>query len=120
MSNVSESFHADGNITAIIRYVRSNGVITLGPGVSFLGTFTGKLINCQLDCRGKSASVINNVGDNAIIERCKLLSDSAYTTINATSSVSAQIAYTITNYGISGNITNILSTNYNRDFPTAI
>ena len=109
----NDSFNASSNITARISYVKSNGRIYTA------NEFKGKLINCELDCRGKSTPAINNVGGSniAIIERCKLLSDSGFTTIDRVSpgTTGAQILYTITNEGINANILPIVSTQYNSD-----
>ena len=112
------AFYAEGDISGIISYVKVNG------GIRTDNEFTGKLINCQLDCRGKSISVINKLGAGAIIERCKLLSDDlgafVYTIDRVGAAVYVQITYTITNYGINGSLLSYLTPfEYNSDFTTA-
>jgi len=112
-----KAFHSLNNITGKISYVRSNGIISTDPP----GTFTGELINCELDCRDKGFTVINNLGNGAIIERCKLLNDNGYYAIYSTLGATAKILYTISNHGITQpGITNTISPNYNIDDPNVI
>jgi hypothetical protein len=109
MGNCGNSFKTDsGDITGKINYVKSNGNIVTA------GSFTGELLNCEFDCRGKSTTVINEVSSTAVIERCKLLSDlgPTFPTISSSTPVNVQILYTIINNG-TNNITPIPATNYN-------
>jgi hypothetical protein len=107
MNNITTRAFSADTISGIISYVKSNGNI--------FGPFKGKLINCELDCTGKGVgSVVTVGGGTGIIERCKLLSDKpGFGSITSTTGISsAQIIYTVTNYGIT-NITNVVSPNYN-------
>jgi glycosyltransferase involved in cell wall biosynthesis len=117
MSVNNYAFYTGTSLTGIISYVKANGPIYT------INELKGKLINCELNCIGKSVPVINNVSGNggAIIERCKLLSDNVGAGTIRGSTVTAQILYTITNYGISGTITNTVTgvSNRNSDFTTA-
>ena len=103
------------NITGKISYVKSNGNISTGGS----GYFAGNLINCELDCRTKSKTVVSRMGSSAEIERCKLLSDSGWATITAPIATTASIVYTITNRGFTL-ITASQSPNYNIDDVSAI
>jgi hypothetical protein len=98
-----------GTISSKISYFKSNGPIRT---TSFLmgsygfGTFSGQLLDCEFDMREidptniLALSVIDNVGPTAIIERCKLLSNSGVNTIAASASnTPVQILYTVINNG---------------------
>lgn len=88
------SLYADtGDITGSISYLKSNGAIYTG------GSFTGKLLNCELDCRTKAVVVINEFNAaNGEILRCKLLADPSYNTVvSPTTPSKLKIAYTIHN-----------------------
>jgi hypothetical protein len=102
-----------GDITATITYLKSSGKIQSG------GLFKGKLISCEIDCRGQAQSVVTKLHQSAEIEHCKFLSDSGFATITATSATIARIVYTITNRGFT-NITASHSTNYNIDSTSII
>jgi hypothetical protein len=108
--DVNYSFYSVSSISSKISYVKSNGPIF----ISGTGNFSSELLDCELDCRGKTTTVINKVSSVARIERCKLLSDSGYPTISATASgTPVQILYTV----INDTLTNISATpstnNYN-------
>jgi hypothetical protein len=92
MLNVSTaSFAAVNNISSKISYVKSNGKITAG-------TFSGQLLDCEFDLRGKATAIITTLSSDAIIERCKLLTDSSVNTISAPfPDTPVQILYTFIN-----------------------
>ena len=94
MLNVSTaSFAAVNNITSKISYVKSNGNI-------IAGTFSGQLLDCEFDLRGKTTTIITTLSSDAIIERCKLLTDTGVDTITAASpNTPVQILYTVINNG---------------------
>jgi hypothetical protein len=109
----SYSFYAGNDITGTMSYIKTNGAIYNA------GSFKGKLINSEFDCRGKTSSVIIRLHSSAEIERCKLLSDSGYATITATSATASRIVYTITNRGFT-NATSSIIPNYNINNVNAI
>ena len=79
-------------------------------------TFNGKIYNTTIDATGLAIDGIRDLASGAIIERCKFIVDSGNVSINTQDilGVTAQILYTITNEGISVDITVVPSTdNYN-------
>jgi hypothetical protein len=111
MGDCGNSFGSIGDITSTISYVKSNG------NFFQTGNFSGKLLDCEFDLRTKNRPVIGTVSSAAIIERCKLLTDTGVTTIRAASpGTNVQILYTVINNGTS-NITVVPSTN-NYNIPT--
>jgi hypothetical protein len=109
----SSIIYANNNISASITNLNANGNIYTSGGV-----FNGKLINSTINSIGIGIS-INNLGNGAIIENCKILSDSGAFSIAASLPVFAQILYTITNNGIDSNIT-VPSVNYNINDSTIV
>ena len=87
------------NISGTVSYVKSNGNI--------VGNFSGQLLDCEFDLRGTGRPVIGDnidvfgrVTSDAIIERCKLLTDTGVDTITAASpNTPVQILYTVINNG---------------------
>jgi len=102
LGTVSTGFMDGGGFTAPVTIDN----LKVNAFIGYTGDAAGiKIINSTIDARGTSNPVLY-IGDGTIIERCKFLSDSSATTIDTNSTPNAQISFTITNYGISGNIYN--------------
>jgi hypothetical protein len=84
-------------------------------------TFNGKIYDTTIDSIGLNLDGIRDLASGAIIERCKFIVDSGNVSINTQDigGVTAQILYTITNQGISNDITPP-TTNHNIDDPNII
>lgn len=74
--------------------------------------FLGKIINSSIDSTGLSNPTIY-LGNGAVVERCKFLSDSGDYTIKSSSSINAQISLTRANQDIDTQITNLIDTPLN-------
>jgi hypothetical protein len=79
--------------------------------------FPGKIIDSFIDARSFANSAIT-LDTEAIVERCKFLSDTDITSISSPGLImDTQISFTITNYGITSSITNAIGTPLNIDNP---
>ena len=74
--------------------------------------FLGKIINSSIDSTGLANPTII-LGDGAVVERCKFLSDSGDYTIKSSGSINAQISLTRANQDIDSQITNLINTPLN-------
>jgi hypothetical protein len=112
-----------GNVTTYAFYAPSSNdysnctFININCAQAFQqDTFNGKIYNTTIDATGLAIDGIRDLASGAIIERCKFIVDSGNVSINTQDilGVTAQILYTITNYGISTDIT-VPTFNYNID-----